>query len=160
MSLYGFGKVVGGEWSELASRLIDAGESSSVVVAIGSVDDDDADVIARAECLSPPGVLFSIFAAPGATDATSLWIEAMKALQEGKSQDMGGAVLEDFLGTRLGQVCSRVLGLGEVAAVSLVDGGIEDVFEGTLESCLRRMATDVCRPWDQSPNRLYIRVRR
>jgi hypothetical protein len=49
-----------------------------------------------------------------------------------------------------------VLGSGTAVGIALVDGGIEQLFVASRETCLRRVACDVVRTWDQSPNRLYV----
>lgn len=97
-------------------------------------------------------------------DATTLWIEAMKtvrdllALRAHQPELLRDASCQPFRDTRLGRICEGVLGLEQASRIALVDGGIEEAFQGSLESCLTQIAVDVGRPWDQSPNRLYVRT--
>jgi len=148
---------------DLAERLSALGPAVSVTVSVGEMEPEDHETIKEVDGLGQSGVVFSILSGPGDADATALWIEAQQTMQQteslvaDESRNLEVTIYDAFRQTRLGRICSGVLSLGKVAAVALVDGGVEQVFEGALERCLRQMASDVCRPWDQAPNRLYVR---
>jgi hypothetical protein len=166
MSVYAFGKLIDPDLSALEPALLSAARSSKAVIRVGVIDEDDDEAMSRVQSLSRTGLVFSIGSGPEEHDVVVLWNEAMKALRYASSSavedpdELSQETFHCFLQTRLGSLCDGVLRLGEVAAVALVDGGIEQVFEGQLEQCLRQMAVDVRHPWDQSKNRLYLRKAR
>jgi len=162
MSLDAFGKVITDDANRVARELVSLGKSTSTVVSLGNVDDEDHAIMREVECLDRPGVLFSVCSSRGDPCACGLWGEAFDSLRmvhepACEPENLPEVVLRAFLDSRLGRVCAGILESGIAAAVALVDGPIECTFQGTLDECLRRMAADVLRPWDQSPNRLYVR---
>jgi hypothetical protein len=162
MSLYIFGKVLGTNAVNLATELAALGKRSGVAMTLDRVDVEDRTVLEESEDLRGPGVFFTVGEMDSSGDATQLWVDAMvRVRQIAGSADceperLGDDVLAEFTLTQLGQVCNGVLGMGTAGAITLVDGGIEELFVESQGACLRRIACDVFRPWDMSPNRLYI----
>jgi hypothetical protein len=162
MSLHIFGKVLGTNSVSLAAQLAAHGKRNAVSIALDRVDVEDRMVLEESEHLRGPGVLFSVSEIDDSSDAAQLWIDAtarVRRVAGGADCDpsgLSGDALAEFTSTQLGQVCDGVLGMGIASGITLVDGGIEDFFVGSHEACLRRIACDVFRPWDMSPNRLYI----
>jgi len=110
----------------------------------------------QAPALAGDGIVFSVYSSLGATDATQLWLEATEILS-GLNDTNGMSAPTAFLvDTRLGRLCTRLFALRGAVGLALVDGGVEEVFEGSARRCLDQIAVDVRRPWDQSPNRLYV----
>lgn len=157
MSLYAFGKVVGRSNADLIRSLKRVADTNVCGIAVSSVDREDLDVIESVDCLGTNGVTFNITSTPGDSDATRLWLDAMEKLAKYVAQGTPRSLLQDFVATRLGVVSTQIFELGEAVGVALVDGGIEEVFQGTTQECLSQMAEDVQKPWDQSANRLYVR---
>jgi hypothetical protein len=164
MSLYALGKIIASNHPLVVAALRSLAEKSSTHISVGAVDNEDNEAMNQAKVLRNVGVTFSICSSVADTDATTLWLEASTKLradasltEHSSATEQEGAI-QALLATRLGHVCSGLLDCGEVSAIALVDGGIEEIFEGTREQCLSRIAQDVRRTWDQSPNRLYLRA--
>jgi hypothetical protein len=162
MSLSIFGKIMGRDSARLAAVLSSIASANAVAVALDLLGDEDREALEEAEDLKGPGIFFAFSTADGAGDAAQLWIDAMTRVRQHlgtgacEPDQLPDEVMADFLTTRLGQVCSEVLACGTAAGIALVDGGVDQVFVASREACLRRVACDVVRTWDQSPNRLYI----
>jgi hypothetical protein len=158
MSLYAFGKVVSSYAAEVAAALGSVAISTGARIQSELIDPDDEIALEAFPSLRGAGVAFAIVSGAAESDATRLWIDAMTKMRSGSEDAAPSDTLAQFRRTQLGEICFKVLGLGDAAGLALVDGGIEDVFEATLERCMERIARDVISPWDQSPNRLYVRL--
>ena len=162
MSLNIIGKVMGSDAARLASALSSIAAANAVAVALDQLDIEDRVALEESGYLKGPGVFFAFSTENDAGDAAQLWIDAMTRVRQHvgtgacEPDQLPGRVMDEFSATRLGRVCSEVLSCGMAAGIALVDGGIDQVFVASREACLRRVACDVVRAWDQSPNRLYV----
>jgi hypothetical protein len=162
MSLDILGKVAGADRAAITTVLRSIASVSAVELALDSLDVEDQQALEESDLLRGTGVFFAISARGRSSDATQLWIDAMVRVQQHATSGdcdpdrLPPELLDDFKKTELGRFCSQLLGRGTAEGIALLDGGIEEIFESSSEGCLRRMICDVTRPWDQSPNRLYV----
>lgn len=162
MSLYMLGKIVGPERAELVAELGQIATRYSVRIRLDVLDDEDRSILDR-HVGGGEAVYFDVCDAQGA-DATQLWNDCMTCVRAftpsicQEPNQLSDEARKAFDRSVLGGVCRALLELGATAGVSLVDGGIEGVYRGSLSQCLGRIACDVSRTWDQSANRLYTRV--
>ena len=157
MSLSIFGKVMGSDAAKLAASLASIASATAVTVAVDQLEVEDREGLEESDHLKGPGVFFVVTG-----DSAQLWIDAMTRVRQVvgtadcEPDQLPDGAMKAFLATQLGQFCSQVLGSGTAVGIALVDGGIEQLFVASRETCLRRVACDVVRTWDQSPNRLYV----
>jgi hypothetical protein len=144
MSLDGFGKLIcpRSECGQLQARLAQRVEKHGAVLAVDVLDEDDRDSLDSVSELEGDGLYFALYSSPGATDATALWIEAMKNRVDSRLACLARLLIDN----------PECVGGG----LALVDGGIDEVLLVQPEDCVAAILADTSVPWDQGPNRLYV----
>jgi hypothetical protein len=162
MSLYMLGKIIDADVTSVRRQLVAIAADISVRAEIDDLDPEDRSVLAHPNALRSAGLHFSIYSGTEETDATQLWIEAMAGVRAVTTQEcvdvdeVSDAALFAFLRSRLGRLSQALLQLGSAVGIALVDGGVDSFYENSAHACLRRIACDVTKTWDQSSNRLYV----
>jgi len=162
MTLSVFGKVVGSESERLVAALRSVCEFEGVELTLDQLGPDDREQLEACKQLEGEGVFFEVSRPGDPGNASKFWSDAMVCVQqhlpswECDPAEISSRMFSDFFATTLGRVCSGVLGIGSVAGIALVEGGIEREFVAPYDTCLRRIICDVAKPWDLSPNRVYV----
>ena len=132
MSLYCFGK--------LLPPVDVEGLLAGFDCRVSLPESDDIAVLENEPSLVGEGSFFLICDSEGGPDATRLWNEATE----------GEVELEGII--------QRILDAPdvEIGSIAFVDGGIEDVIEGSKSECLERIRKLLSRPWDTIGNPLFV----
>ncbi|MGO9471188.1 MAG: hypothetical protein ACLQIB_44070 [Isosphaeraceae bacterium] len=174
MSVYLFGKVFvdPAQIADIQRRMSSLAEEHEAGISFDSLDEDDQHTIGRLAGTGP-GVAFSVTSRPGAGDASGLWEEAQRLALSLISEDRNGPLSvtpksfdtirwpEAYDGRmrkcRLGEVLDALARLPdyEKTCLTLVEGGIESLYEDRAERCIEAILRLVVLPWDCVSGVLY-----
>jgi hypothetical protein len=133
--------------------------SSRIPVKWNDLEADDGEQLELSPTLRGNGLLFTVVSDEKASSGTELWNEAYSFAFGAAHRHMDEqTILTSPRRTRLGAFCEGLLSIAELAigGIALVEGGIEETYEGDPESCLVELLRTLRAPWDVAGTRLYI----